>query len=190
MVENPKKGHHPLKCPSSSGEYWRAAMRGEQGPMAEDRAGDVNLNTYKLIGQKDLLLWRHQDDPYNKLTRKNGQGFWSGIQRERVRCFIVEAVNKDPNYVYSKRVWYLDSENWQLNAQVVYDRQGKLWKNMEFGYNEFPGYGGDMVTMTNCEHYQDLIRRHGSVGQFNIKKIGIDLPKQMFSIAALQQQTY
>ncbi|MBW2182729.1 MAG: DUF1329 domain-containing protein [Deltaproteobacteria bacterium] len=130
------------------------------------------------------------EDPYQKLTRKTGQGFWSGVQRERVKCWVIEAVNKDPKYVYSKRVWYLDPENWQMNAQRIYDRQGKLWKYFEFGYNEYPGYGGELVTITNAEHWVDLIRRHGSVGQYEIKEVGIDLPKQMFSIAALQQQTY
>jgi hypothetical protein len=150
----------------------------------------INLNTYKFIGQKDLLLWRHQDDPYNKLTRKTGQGVWSGIQRERVNCFIIEAVNKDPDYIYSKRVWYLDPENWQMNAQVMYDRQGKLWKILEWGWEEFPGYGGELVSQTNCEYSTDLIRRHGSVGQSKIEKLGVSFPTQMFSIAALQQQTY
>jgi hypothetical protein len=150
----------------------------------------INLNNYKYVGQKDLLLWRHQDDPFNKLTRKKGQGFWSGVQRERVKTWVVEAINKDKNYVYSKRVWYLDPENWQMNAQKIYDRQGKLWKYFEFGYDEFPGYGGEMVTITSAEHWVDLIRRHGSVGQYEIKKVGIDLPKKMFSIAQLQQQTY
>lgn len=148
----------------------------------------INLNTYKYVGQKDLLLWRH--DSINKLTRKRGQGFWSGVQRERVKCRVIEAVNKDPNYVYSKRVWYLDPENWQMNAQEIYDRQGRLWKYFELGYNEFPGYGGELVTMTSAEHWVDLIRRHGSVGQYEIKKIGTDLPKKLFSIAQLQQQTY
>ncbi|MEE9504238.1 MAG: outer membrane lipoprotein-sorting protein, partial [Thermodesulfobacteriota bacterium] len=150
----------------------------------------ITQNNYKFVGQRELLLWRHQDDPYTTLTRKTGQGVWSGIKRERVKCWVVEAVNKDPNYVYSKRIWYLDPENWQLDAQEMYDRQGKLWKVYEFGYNEYPGYGGDLVTQTNCENLVDLIRRHGSVGQYQIKKVGVDFPKQMFSIAALQQQTY
>jgi len=150
----------------------------------------ITNNNYKFTGQRDLLLWRHQEDPYQKLTRKTGQGFWSGVQRERVKCWVIEAVNKDPKYIYSKRVWYLDPENWQMNAQVIYDRQGKLWKAFEFGYGEFPGYGGELVTQTQAEHWVDLIRRHGSVGQYKIKEVGIDLPKQMFSIAALQQQTY
>lgn len=151
---------------------------------------NINLNTYKFVGQKDLLLWRHQDDPHNKLTRITGQCFWNGVQRERVKCWVVEAVNKDPNYLYSKRIWYLDPENWQMNAQVMYDQQGRPWKLMEFGYEEFPGYGGELVSQNNSEHWVDLIRRHGSMGQIKIISVGKDFPKLKFSIAALQQQTY
>ena len=65
-----------------------------------------------------------------------------------------------------------------------------MWKVYEFGYNEYPGYGRDLVTQTNCEHTVDLIRRHGSVGQYQIKELGVNLPTQMFTIAQLQQQTY
>jgi len=150
----------------------------------------INLNTYKFIGQQDLLLWRHQEDPHKKLTRKNGQGIWNGIQRERVKCWVIEAVNKDPNYLYSKRVWYLDPENWQMDAQIIYDRQGKLWKIMEWGWEEFPGYEGQLSTQYSAEYYIDLIRRHGSVAPYSTKKVGENFPTKQFSIANLQQQTY
>jgi len=150
----------------------------------------INLNTYKLIGQKELLSVRHQEDPYNSLTRKKGQGLWNGLQRERSKCWVVEVINKDPNYIYSKRIWHLDPENWQINYQEMYDRQGRLWKIYEFGYNEFKGYGGEMVTQTNVEQSLDLIRRHASVGQFQIKEVGINIPVETFTVANLQQRTY
>ena len=150
----------------------------------------INLNTYKFIGQKDLLLWRRQDDSYQKLTRKTGQGFWNGVQRERVKCWVVEAVNKNPNYMYSKRIWCLDPENWQMNAQIMYDKQGRLWKLMEWGWEEFPGYGGELVSNYNCEHTVDLIARRGSLGQAKISKVGVEFPRRMFSVTALQQKTY
>jgi len=151
----------------------------------------INLNTYKLVGQRDLLLSRHQEDTHKSLSRKTGQGFWNGIQRERVKCWVVEGVNKDPNYIYSKRIWYLDPENWQMNAQEMYDQQGRLWKIMEMLYDEYKMEEAEgMVTVTNGEHTLDLIRRHGSVGQSKIYTVGKSLNKKIFSIANLQQLTY
>jgi len=40
-------------------------------------------NTYKYIGRADLLVGRHQI--IQKAERTTGQGFWNGIQRERVK---------------------------------------------------------------------------------------------------------
>lgn len=151
----------------------------------------INLNAYKLVGQRDFLISRHQEDTLKTLSRITGQGFWDGVQRERVKCWVVEAVNKDPNYIYSKRVWYLDPENWQLNAQEMYDQQGRLWKLMEILSNEYKMVEADgMATVMNGEHTLDLIRRHGSVGQYEIYSVGKNLNKRIFSIANLQQLTY
>ena len=151
----------------------------------------INLNNYKLIGQKDVLVSRHQGEPYKHLSRVNGQGFWNGVQREKVKCWVVEAVNKNPDYIYSKRIWYLDPENWQLNVQEMYDRQGRLWKLQEMFYQEYKMKEAEgMVTHTNAEHTVDLVRRHGSVGQYEIFGLGITLDKKIFSVANLQQLTY
>jgi hypothetical protein len=151
----------------------------------------INLNNYKLLGQKDFLVARHQEEPHKTLSRINGQGFWNGVQRERVKCWVVEVVNKDPNYIYSKRIWYLDPENWQMNVQEMYDRQGRLWKMMEMFYNEYNMEEAEgMATNINSEHTVDLIRRHGSVGQWEIYALGKTLNKRIFSVANLQQLTY
>jgi hypothetical protein len=150
----------------------------------------ININKYKLIGQKDMLVARHVEDP-KKLSRITGQGFWNGVPRERTKCWVVEAVNRDPDYIYSKRIWYLDPENWQMNVQEMYDRQGKLWKLQEQFYNEYKLVEAEgMATYVNSEHTVDLIRRHGSVGQYEIYKVGTTLDEKIFSVANLQQLSY
>jgi len=53
VVQQLQKRHHPARCPSESARHWRAAMRGEQGPMAEDRAGEVDLDTHKFCSECD-----------------------------------------------------------------------------------------------------------------------------------------
>ena len=93
-------------------------------------------NTYKYIGRADVLVGRHQDN--TKAERITGQGFWNGIQRERVNNFVVEVVNKDTNYIYGKQIWYLDPETWQMNFKIMYNRQGEMWKMYEMAFNEYP----------------------------------------------------
>ncbi len=145
-------------------------------------------NTYTLKGRRDLLFARHQDPA--KLERVKGQGFWSGVQRERVRHWEVEAINKDPNYIYSKQVWYLDPETWQMNFKVMYNRQGELWKMYEMFANVYPSYGGGQTAIFNGEHIVDFIRRHGSPGNREIKGIGIDIPLTLFQVKSLKQRSY
>ncbi len=145
-------------------------------------------NTYTFKGRKELLVARHQD-PEN-LEKIKGQGFWSGIQRERVNHFVVEAVNKNKDYIYSKQIWYLDPETWQMNFKVMYNRQGELWKMYEMFYNEYPSYGGQKTAIFNGEHIFDFIRRHGSPGNREIKGIGIDIPLTKFQVKSLKQRSY
>ena len=57
-----------------------------------------------------------------------GDCLFDGTQRERVKMHVIEATSKDPNFLYSKMVWYLDPETWQMLYSDRYDRSGKLWK--------------------------------------------------------------
>jgi hypothetical protein len=151
----------------------------------------ININKYKLIGQKDVLVSRHADDPKKNITRVTGQTFWNGIPRERTKCWVVEAINRDPDYIYSKRVWYLDPENWQMNVQEMYDRQGRLWKLLEQFYNEYKMIEAEgMVTHVSAEQTVDMVRRHGSVAVYEIHKLGTSLDEKIFSVANLQQLSY
>lgn len=145
-------------------------------------------NTYAAKGRADLLVGRHQD-PKN-VQRDSGQGFWNGFQRERVNHWVVEVVNKDPSYIYSRQIWYLDPETWQMNFKVMYNRQGQLWKLYELTYNEVPSAVGCKVSMPSSEHIVDFIRRHGSPGNREIKSVGIDIPLKQFTTRALQEKSY
>lgn len=147
-----------------------------------------SLNTYDNKGRAELLVARHQD--CKTLNRVAGQGFWSGIQRERANLWVVEAVNKDKNYVYGKQIWYLDPESWQMLFKVMYNRQGQLWKMYEMFQDEYPSYGGGKTAMFNGEHVVDLIRRHGSPGKREIKGIGVEVPTKLFQVNSLKDKSY
>ncbi|MCP4715594.1 MAG: DUF1329 domain-containing protein, partial [Deltaproteobacteria bacterium] len=60
----------------------------------------VNRNTYNYKGRGEFLVARHQDA--GQLQQIKGQGFWNGIQRERVNHWVVEVKNRDDNYIYNK----------------------------------------------------------------------------------------
>jgi hypothetical protein len=145
-------------------------------------------NTYDYKGRSDLLVARHQDS--KKLEKAEGQGYWNGFQRERVNHWVVEVKSKDKNYVYSRQLWYLDPENWQMNFKVMYNRQGQLWKMYEFGYDEFPSYGGQTTPIFTSEHIVDFLRLHGSTSVRNVQSVGTDIPLTQFQTKALKEKSY
>jgi hypothetical protein len=145
-------------------------------------------NTYRFLGRQDLLFPRHQDP--KALERERGQGFWSGAQRERVNVWVVEVINKDPNYIYSRQIWYLDPETWLMLFKVMYNRQGELWKMYEMFQNEYPSHGDSVTAVFNGEHIVDFIRRHGSPGNREIRGIGVDIPRTLFQVKSLSQRSY
>jgi hypothetical protein len=145
-------------------------------------------NTYKYIGRADLLVGRHQDN--TKAERITGQGFWNGVQRERVNHWAVEVVNKDKNYVYSKQIWYLDPETWQMNFKVMYNRQGELWKMYEMFMNEYPTVLGQKAAYMSCEHTLDFIRHHGSPSKYTLHVISGDIPLKLYQVSSLKDKTY
>jgi hypothetical protein len=145
-------------------------------------------NTYKYIGRADLLVGRHVDN--KKAERKNGQGFWNGIQRERANNWAVEVVSKDKNYIYGKQIWYLDPETWQMNFKVMYNRQGELWKTYEMFYDEYPTALGQKAAYMACEHTVDFIRSHGSPGKYTMKGLSLDIPLTLYQTGSLKVKSY
>jgi len=88
--------------------------------------GQLSRNTYTYKGKKELLTDRH--DGMIQTTRVDGMGFSNNMSFERCNLLVVEAINKDPNYLYGKRVWYLDPETYYIMYTDIYDQQGRYWK--------------------------------------------------------------
>ena len=104
--------------------------------------------------------------------------------------WVVEVKSKDKNYIYSRQIWYLDPESWQMNFKVMYNRQGQLWKMYEMAYDELPSYNGQTTPIFTSEHIVDFLRRHGSTSVRNVQSIGIDIPLTQFQTKALKEKSY
>lgn len=149
--------------------------------------GAVYLNSYKYLGQKEMLMGRHTDK--EKLVHTEGKCLFDGTQRERVKLHVVEATSKDPNFLYSKMIWYLDPEDWQMLYSDRYDRSGKLWKIIDnLG---FIGQGPDGIKIPHFNGTQtvDVQRTHSTVG-LSTFKFGIEVEPDMFKPSYLQKYGY
>jgi hypothetical protein len=149
--------------------------------------GPIQINTYKYLGQKDLLMGRHTDD--KKLVHMPGCCLFSGTQRERVKIHVIEATSKSPNFLYSKMVWYLDPENWQMLYSDRYDRAGKLWKWIDQLGFIAKGYNGADVPHFNATQTVDIQRIHGTLGSSGMQ-FGGELASDIFTLDYLQKHGY
>ncbi|MCP4716796.1 MAG: DUF1329 domain-containing protein [Deltaproteobacteria bacterium] len=151
--------------------------------------GQILRNNYTFTGKKDLLSSRHQD--MKKTERISGQAMVNGLTFERCNTLVVEAVNKDPSYIYSKRVWYIDPESYLILWEDVYDEAGRFWKSFMNNTCPLPTKQGDekMFIVGTC--FPDFMRTHSGLSNqqhFYEPEISSDaISPKMFTISSLQK---
>jgi len=149
--------------------------------------GAVLENTYKLLGKKEILAPRHVAE--GDAAHVPGQCVLQGIPRERANCYLIEASNKDPFFIYSKMYWYIDVENYAMSYSERYDRQGRLWKIVSSPVNEGTGYEGAEIYYTFLGGAIDLERTHSTM-MFSEGEYGIPLKPSIFTLNYVQQRGY
>jgi len=88
-------------------------------------------NEYKIAGEQKILTTISVLPPY-KPAGWARKGVFEEEPYMVTDCYILEAKPVDPNYIYSKRVIWIDKKTWQSAVSQVYDKKGTLWKT---GYN-------------------------------------------------------
>ena len=149
--------------------------------------GPIRINSYKYLAQKEYLLARHND--MDKLEHSPGHCIWNNTQRERVKVHMLEVVNQSPNFLYSKIIWYLCPESWQILYADRYDRRGKMWRIGDQLGNIGKGYNDVDVASFNANQNIDLQRIHGTLGMSD-KEYGYEFDKNIFSLYYLQKHGY
>jgi len=151
--------------------------------------GHVAKNTYKYLGKKELLCGRDQD--MKEYKRVLGQVVGSNARRSRVNLMMVEVINKDPNYIYSKRLWYFDPEGNRIPWMEVWDELERPWKIFEYRYTQFKTIQGEKKMLETAHQLLDMQRIHGGHATDEIKAIGKDdVSPKLYTIRSLQQFTY
>jgi len=149
--------------------------------------GPVHINTYRYLGQKEMLLCRRNDP--KKLVHTKGKCLYDGTQRERIPAHVLEVTSRNPNFLYSKMIWYLDPETWQILYSDRYDRNGKLWKVLDQFSCTVPGYGGVTVNFFNANQMIDVQRRHSTAASVDYV-FGTSPDQKIVSLQYLQKHGY
>ncbi len=148
--------------------------------------GHITRNTYKYVGTKELLCMRQAD--LKRHIRQPGQALPSNMQFERLKTLVVEVYSKDPNYIYSKRIWYMDPETYMIPWTDLYDDLGKFWKTFLLPHTDFKTMKGETKKMISGLLTLDFQRNHAGI--MWEEWIGVGLKKvdrKLFTIQNLQK---
>lgn len=77
-----------------------------------------------------------------------------GLKFERRPIYVLKMTQMDPNYVYSKRIFYIDKESYMIYQSENYDQKGRLYRTFWHPNKFHPEMGmltwGGYVLM--CDH--------------------------------------
>jgi hypothetical protein len=95
----------------------------------------------------------------------------TNIKLAKRRCWVVEAIPKDPYYSYGRRVIYIDKLAYWAYWGEVYDRAGEYWKT--FVYTDKMGYTpGHQMTIRQYVWNMGIDHRQNTAGMLDIQSKG------------------
>jgi hypothetical protein len=145
----------------------------------------ISRSNYKYIGKKELLLSRHQD--MSKTQRTPGQAIANNYDFERCNTYVVELKHKDPHYIYSKKIWYLDPETYKIHWMEMWDEVGRFWKCFVSPSQNIKMSNGEMKNMMVGYVIQDFQRKHAGHTYMHILKVGYEQTPNIFLLSNLQK---
>jgi len=165
---------------TGGGDFCAYDNYGWDGPIIE--------NNYKLLGQKEILAVRHPNKKEDAIHIP-GQCLFLGLPRERCKAYMIEATSKDPNFIYSKMIWYIDPETYIMVYSDRYDRQGNLWKVISYWPCTDKGYNGVPIWRFFGGWAIDIQRKHSTIS-YSLGDFGISLSPSVFTLNYLQKHGY
>jgi hypothetical protein len=135
--------------------------------------GATDRFEWTLLGKREMLI------PYNAYRLHSDRLDYADILQvghinpdhtryELHRVWVVEGrLREGAKHVYSRRVFYLDEDSWQIGVAENYDLQGKLWRVAEAHALNFYTVP---VTLATLYVYHDLVQRRYLVDGIDNKR--------------------
>jgi hypothetical protein len=87
-----------------------------------------------------------------------------GLKFERRPMYVVQLIQLDPNYVYSRRIFYIDKETFKFVHVENYDQKGRLYRTWDSNYSFCPEMGAFSWSGALMV-YRDHLDLHTTVAQ-------------------------
>jgi len=114
----------------------------------------------ELIAEREYLVFSPDIDGSEYLTSKNLE--YRNTKFERRPIYVLQLTSLDKNYVYSKRILYIDKEFFLIHQTENYDKKGRLYRSC---YSRPAWYGPYIGQMgwSNYQFYFDYVDLHSTI---------------------------
>ena len=130
----------------------------------------------ELVEEREYLVAAPTLDGAEYVT-SDGLEF-RGLKFERRPIYVVKMTQLDTNYVYSKRIFYIDKETFQFYQVENYDQKGRLYRTFWAYYQFKPDQG--MFTWGGYLLYRDHVDLHSNV-VFSVDLSGVNSRQDIVS---------
>ncbi|MDP8254340.1 MAG: DUF1329 domain-containing protein [Candidatus Alcyoniella australis] len=154
--------------------------------------GFAEWMTWELLDKKVLLAPAHSGTPYgldnaDKVFDFKNAPYWNPRWKWEPRpMYVVQATPKFRDYPYSKMVFYIDGETYQILIKEMWDKKGQLWKVQVNGFDEssdplsMPGnIAGSLMV--------DLQSEHATAFVWHEMKANVGLEPSLFTLSELRK---
>jgi len=129
----------------------KMAASDTQDPRGDSTYDDTAFLVQKITPKKfpykfDIIEEREYLIPYAYGTAKAWMDSENGyairdLQVTRRPCYVLQMTQLDPNYIYSKRIYYIDQECFNTCWGEYYDQEGRLYRTNFIAMVYFPECG-------------------------------------------------
>jgi hypothetical protein len=116
---------------------------------------------YKVIEEREYLIPAYTLDGTEHISSKGIE--YRNAKFERRPMYVLELTQLDPNYVYSKRIFYIDQETFNYVEIDNYDQTGRLYRTFVTNWGFHPEMGGFSVC-GNIVVMRDHVDLHTTIG--------------------------
>ncbi|MGA2517384.1 MAG: DUF1329 domain-containing protein [Thermodesulfobacteriota bacterium] len=95
---------------------------------------------YEIIAEREYLVPTFTSDGSQFFTSKSGVELHN-VEFERRPVYVLQLTQQDPNYVYSKRIMYMDKETFNIFYVENFDKKGRLYRTGENIFGFYPEQG-------------------------------------------------
>ncbi|MBT8340685.1 MAG: DUF1329 domain-containing protein [Desulfatitalea sp.] len=132
---------------------------GHIGGFAQKMSPNIYPMDYKVLEEREYLVPAHSLDGSPYIDSESGE--FKLLEFERRPVWVVEAKELDKNYIYSRRVVFLDRETLVSFMSMNYDQQGRLYRTALNTRSFLPDMGMFLIGVTALT---DHIDQHTTVG--------------------------